>query len=149
MYCWYFPCGYMEDSLQGQEWRSLRHSHESRLIGTMVMHKDWNGEKLSMSGMACRNARSCHKSLVTKSGRAQQVRIPGCNTYIFENYVSDCQEVEILCSPHEFTGAKFPKEGDMHKRTGPIRLYLNSMRLAAFSYVSADRIRRVWVDWCA
>lgn len=35
------------NSLQGREWRSLRHSYESCLIGTMVMHKAWNGENLS------------------------------------------------------------------------------------------------------
>lgn len=36
------------DSLQGREWRSPRHCHESCLIGTMFMHKAWNGEKLSL-----------------------------------------------------------------------------------------------------
>lgn len=36
------------DSLERREWMSLRDSHESCLIGTMVMHKAWNGEKLSL-----------------------------------------------------------------------------------------------------
>lgn len=37
----------------------------------------------------------------------------------------------------------------MHERPGPIRKCLNCMMVAAFSNVSADRIWRVWVDWCA
>lgn len=34
----------------------------------------------------------------------------------------------------------------MHGRSGPIRMYLGCMGVAAFSHVSADRIRKVWVN---
>lgn len=37
----------------------------------------------------------------------------------------------------------------MHERSGPIRIFLDCMEVAAFSHISADRIRRVWVNWCA
>lgn len=43
MYSWYFPCGYKDQGGWG-----FPSGAGVEVAETMVMHKDWNGEKLSL-----------------------------------------------------------------------------------------------------